>query len=150
MGDAINMAARLMCHKEAKRGILCDEKTYNLCESEYQFENLGETTVKGKSSPISIFRPVFLIPEGEKNTQENQALLSSGVIGREAEKKALSIAIEQLSNASIVDNLFFSAEGGQGLTTLANHAKAEALKQACHFWYLILIQYRKRCSNRTK
>jgi hypothetical protein len=134
MGDAINMAARLMCHKEAKRGILCDEKTYNLCENEYQFENLGETTVKGKNSAISIFRPMFVIPEAEKNSSANDSLLSSGVIGREAEKKAVANTIEQLSNANTVDNLFFSAEGGQGLTTLANHAKAEALKQGCHFW----------------
>ena len=71
MGDAINMAARLMCHKEAKRGILCDEKTFNLCETDFQFENLGETTVKGKNSAISIFRPLFTVQVEESKEIDN-------------------------------------------------------------------------------
>ncbi|KAJ3330454.1 hypothetical protein HDU91_003571, partial [Kappamyces sp. JEL0680] len=98
MGDAINMAARLMCHKDASRGILCDEKTFNLCESDFQFENLGETTVKGKSSPIAIFRPVFAIPEADKNNTSNNTLAST-VIGREAEKKAIMENLDQLANS---------------------------------------------------
>lgn len=135
MGDAINMAARLMCHKDAKRGILCDQKTFNLCESDFEFENLGETTVKGKANPIAIFRPIFAVLETEKNLVSPEAGVSSLVLGREKEKKAIFATLDQLTNAPIVNNLFFSAEGGQGLSALANYAKAEALKQNCHFWY---------------
>lgn len=143
MGDAINMAARLMCHKNASRGILCDEKTFNLCETDFEFENLGETTVKGKSSPIAIFRPIDAIAEADKNNKSSNVLLNSAVIGRETEKKAIITTLEQLSSSPIVDLNLFCAEGGLGLTTLVNYAKVEALKQGCHVWYthdtLILV-----------
>ncbi|KAJ3271160.1 hypothetical protein HDV01_007018 [Terramyces sp. JEL0728] len=133
MGDAINMAARLMCHKEARRGILCDEKTINLCENDFHFENLGETTVKGKNTAIAIFRPLYATPEAEKNSRSKNVLQNSQVIGREAEKKALLDTINQMNEGNEVNILLFHAEGGQGLTTLANYAKAEAIKQGCHF-----------------
>ena len=57
MGDAINMAARLMCLPDAQGTILCDERTYNLCETEFQFEKMGEQKVKGKDYAISVFQP---------------------------------------------------------------------------------------------
>jgi hypothetical protein len=135
MGDAINMAARLMCHKEAMCGILCDQKTYNLCENDFEFEVLGETTVKGKSSPIAIFRPQFAILETEKKLNSPTNIQNSTILGRVEEKKAIAQTLDQLSNAAEVNNLFFSAEGGQGLTSLSNYTKAEAIKQNCHFWY---------------
>jgi hypothetical protein len=136
MGDAINMAARLMCHKDAKRGILCDQKTFNLCENDFEFEGLGETTVKGKPTPIAIFRPVFAVLETEQNLVSAHIGVNLSVLGREKEKKAIFSTLDQLTNSPTVNNIFFSAEGGQGLNTLANYAKAEALKQNCHFWYV--------------
>jgi hypothetical protein len=132
MGDAINMAARLMCHKEAKRGILCDEKTYNLCESDFRFENLGETTVKGKNSAISIFRPLITLEAEE--SKESEATNINTVIGREAEKKAIAEAIASFSSEVEVSNLFIFAEVGQGLTTLSSHTKSEASKLGFKFW----------------
>lgn len=128
------MAARLMCHKNASRGILCDEKTFNLCENDFEFESLGETTVKGKSSPIAIFRPVYAIAEADKNSKILNVLLNSAVIGREDEKKAIISTLGQLSSSPIVDINLFCAESGLGLTTMVNYAKVEALKQGCHVW----------------
>lgn len=135
MGDAINMAARLMCHKDAARGILCDEKTFNLCDSDFHFENLGETTVKGKASPIAIFRPVYAIAETDKNEATTKTSSNLVVIGREPEKTRIAETLKQLSSSPSVDLLLFCAEGGQGLSTLVNYSKAEAIKQGCSVWY---------------
>ena len=133
------MAARLMCHSYATRGILCDQKTYNLCSGEFQFDSLGETTVKGKKEPISIFRPVAAIPETEKINKPENAIATSEVIGREEEKQAILDNLNQLSTSSEVDMLFFLADGGLGLSTLVNIAQVEALKQGCNIWYLFYI-----------
>lgn len=132
MGDSINMAARLMCHNDASRGILVDQKTFNLCQGEFEFESLGDTKVKGKSDPISIFRPVFAIPEADKKTQNEATISSAAVIGRESEKKAITDVFKQLQSSPQVDILLFSADGGLGLSTLVNYAKTEAINQGCN------------------
>lgn len=134
MGDSINMAARLMCHNDASRGILVDQKTYNLCEGEFEFESLGETKVKGKSEPITIFRPVFAIPEAEKKTKNESAVSSDAVIGRDKEKKAILEVLQQLQSSPVVDILLFAADGGLGLSTFVNYAKTEAINQGCSIW----------------
>lgn len=128
------MAARLMCHNDASRGILVDQKTFNLCQGEFEFENLGETKVKGKSEPISIFRPIFAIPEAEKKTKNENAMSSAAVIGREEEKSAVLEVLKQLQSSPAVDILLFSADGGLGLSTLVNYAKTEAINQGCSIW----------------
>ncbi|XJO72964.1 hypothetical protein BDV3_004019 [Batrachochytrium dendrobatidis] len=134
MGDSINMAARLMCHTEAAEGILCDEKTYNLCCSDYTFQNLGETKVKGKNSAISIFRPIVPVPESNKNkTNQNAALsIAAEVIGREKERKSLLDSLERMKTATVSDVMIVKADGGQGLSTLIAYTKEEATKQQCH------------------
>ena len=58
MGDSINMAARLMCLPIAQGSVVCDEKTRNLCQSEYIFSSCGQVNVKGKNHPIAAFLPM--------------------------------------------------------------------------------------------
>lgn len=134
MGDSINMAARLMCHPNAAAGILCDEKTFNLCEGEYEFERLGETKVKGKESPISIFRPIAFVPESNKKKHPIKDTDTIDLIGREKEKKAIEAALHRISTTNSPDIVIVQAESGQGLSTLVNFAKNEAMKQNCHVW----------------
>ena len=135
MGDSINMAARLMCHTDAYRGILVDQKTFNLCQGEFLFDNLGEIKVKGKSDPIPIFKPLSATPEAEKKTQNEAAITSAGVVGREIEKRAINEVLKQLQSSPVVDILLLSAESGLGLSTLINYAKAEGVNQGCNVWY---------------
>ncbi|KAH6570936.1 hypothetical protein BASA62_004102 [Batrachochytrium salamandrivorans] len=134
MGDSINMAARLMCHAEAAEGILCDEKTYNLCALDFSFQNLGETKVKGKNSAISIFRPIAPVPESNKNKNSSisAATASIEVIGREKERKCIMDALCRMKTAVVADAIIIKADGGQGLSTLISFANFEATKQQCH------------------
>lgn len=123
MGDSINMAARLMCHPEAAENMLCDEKTYNLCKSHLQFKLLGETKVKGKSVPISIFRPVEILNEAEKKSEINQSLT---LIGRVKERNAIRSILGKYGNKDISSTMLIEADGGHGLNTLFDVIRAEA------------------------
>ena len=135
MGDAINMAARLMCHKEAKNAILCDQKTYNLCQGEFQFDNIGEIMVKGKAHPISVFRPVFSIAGGESSTTNLRAGNAKNLfLGRERERHLFNVVLSQMKISPTVNNFLVSAEGGLGLTTFANHCRTKAVKTGCYLW----------------
>lgn len=133
MGDAINMAARIMCLAGAQNTILCDERTYNLCSSFFTFNILGEFNVKGKNVPISVFQPLRAFQKSEiwKKTH----LGTSALIGRSTELKEIekilnSIGIEGLNN------LIFEADEGQGLSSLCNYVQ-EKFKERNHaFMYL--------------
>ena len=135
MGDAINMAARLMCHKEAKNAILCDQKTYNLCQGEFQFDPVGEIVVKGKPNPIAVFRPVFSIAGGAtSNTNLVLGKANNQFLGRERERQLFNITLSEMKSSPTVRNFLVTAEGGLGLTTFANHCRARAIKAGCFLW----------------
>lgn len=124
MGDSINMAARIMCHPDAQRSLICDERTRSLCLSEFDFQSLGMTRVKGKYRPISIFRVTkadFTIPECALLPLNNTNI----IIGREQEKRAI---VEMMEDHINITSLIFEGESGQGLSTIIDFAKTQALK----------------------
>jgi hypothetical protein len=134
MGDSINMAARLMCHAEAHTGILCDEKTYNLCETDFNFLSLGETKVKGKNTAIAIFRPLGPKVDPGKAKKTEKVLTASEIIGRSKEKSIIQAALEKVGSDDVADVIVISAENGQGLTTMGQFLKADAGSKSCHLW----------------
>jgi hypothetical protein len=74
------MAARLMCNKNAKIGVLCDELTYNRCHEYISLADLGKIKVKGKQHAIGIYRPTCL-DEDQEGTKTFQ-LFKNEIIGR--------------------------------------------------------------------
>ena len=110
------MAARLMSLPEAIEGILCDERTYNLCEPYFNFENLGEVKVKGKTDPIAVYRPIGMLSDSEisKRAQLDQNIL----IGRKTECRAIEDALQSM-NELTAKCLCFEGAGGQGLNRLS-------------------------------
>mmetsp|Transcript_44947 Transcript_44947/g.144002 ORF Transcript_44947/g.144002 Transcript_44947/m.144002 type:complete len:1129 (-) Transcript_44947:87-3473(-) len=56
LGDPVNLSARLMANAP-QGGILIDEATTRLCTRELLCEELPAIRVKGKTNPITIFRP---------------------------------------------------------------------------------------------
>jgi class 3 adenylate cyclase len=55
-GDTTNLAARLQT-MAAPGGILISEQTYRPVAGDFDFENLGETQVKGRSKPVHVYQP---------------------------------------------------------------------------------------------
>ncbi|KAJ3190642.1 hypothetical protein HK101_008516 [Irineochytrium annulatum] len=131
MGDSINMAARLMCHPQAASSILCDEKTYNLCENEFNFERLGEARIKGKSVPINIFRPTSIRTDTSRSPRRGNRLKVTP-IGRTKERLAIKTALKSHLEDETAGVVILEADGGQGLSTLVNFAKEEAVGLKCH------------------
>jgi class 3 adenylate cyclase/tetratricopeptide (TPR) repeat protein len=55
VGDAVNLAARLMM--AAERGILCDEVTAAAARAGFAFDALAPLQVKGRAAPLAVLRP---------------------------------------------------------------------------------------------
>ncbi|KAI8916196.1 nucleotide cyclase [Gorgonomyces haynaldii] len=134
MGDAINMAARLMCLTDAKEGILCDIQTYNLCNGDFSFEDLGEVKVKGKAHAIPVFRPLSAIPQAD-GPSPKKGKESFTMIGRQTEKDAIQNVLDSFSQKT-VGCLLFQGDGGQGLTTLADYTFEQFASKSITHWYL--------------
>lgn len=134
MGDSINMAARLMCHQQAANSILCDERTYNLCGTDFHFQSLGETKVKGKNTPISIFQPINSNQERKKKKKKVASDDIADIIGRERERQAITTSLKNMENRESMDRIMIFADSGQVLLPLVSYSKAEATRIGCNVW----------------
>src|SRR5438034_6954949 len=56
-GDVVNTASRLQGVAPVN-GIACSEQTYRATERVFDYEELEPATVKGKSEPLTLFRPL--------------------------------------------------------------------------------------------
>ena len=127
-----------MCNQKAKESILCDEKTYSLCENEFVFNNLGTIKVKGKTAPISIYQPKFLRENFSKAL--TVSIENDIFVGRDKER---AIIEETLKTHLITIGpriLIVEGDGGMGLSTLATWTcvRAEELNISVVYVFLTL------------
>ena len=93
IGDAINLAARM--EQTAVPGtVQISNETYKLVAPFFDFEELGDVEVKGKTAPIKTYRPLAL----KKSPGHLRGLegLSSPLVGRETQLYLLHHQMEQL------------------------------------------------------
>jgi class 3 adenylate cyclase/tetratricopeptide (TPR) repeat protein len=85
IGEVMNLAARLM--QAAPDTILCDAATYRAAQSRLRFQDLPAISVKGKSAPVEVYRPVELSrkPDGPR-----------AMLGRADERDALAERLRAL------------------------------------------------------
>jgi class 3 adenylate cyclase/tetratricopeptide (TPR) repeat protein len=84
MGDAVNLAARLMQH--AGGAVLCDAATAEAARGAFAFEPLAPLRLKGKAQPVAVFAP-----------REGRAASGPGaLVGRARERHALREALDAL------------------------------------------------------
>jgi class 3 adenylate cyclase/tetratricopeptide (TPR) repeat protein len=116
MGDTVNLAARLMS-KATSGGILCDTATYQQSRSQVLFETLEPVPLKGKSTPVAIFRPL------RDHGAQSQADLFQGstpataLAGRQAEVAQIGTLLDQLA-AGTGHVLIIEGEAGIGKSRL--------------------------------
>ena len=123
-----------MCHPEAKSNVLCDEKSYKLCEADYNFQDLGEAKVKGKDKPIAIFRPLKIKSAKNQNNEQEQQQVQ--MIGRITEKTLISKAIEAKVIGGSEKLVIIEGEGGLGLSTLKDFCTKEVLRVGAQLWFI--------------
>ena len=93
LGDAINVAARM--EQTAQPGtVQISANTQTLIAPLFDFEDLGDTEVKGKSAPVRVFRVLGLkrSPERERGIIG----LESPMVGRDQELVSLKKVVEDL------------------------------------------------------
>ena len=93
MGDAVNLAARLMGSADEGE-IICDEYTAKRCVDHVQFETCPPLFVKGKVRPVHPYRPVEWITRMSRSL----GVLSRSeiLIGRQRDKKSLGKVLDTL------------------------------------------------------
>jgi class 3 adenylate cyclase/tetratricopeptide (TPR) repeat protein len=89
IGEVMNLAARLM--QAAPDTILCDAATHRAAQSRLRFQDLPAISVKGKSAPVAVFRPV----EPAHKTDSPRTML-----GRVDERAALAERVRALEEGT--------------------------------------------------
>jgi hypothetical protein len=94
MGMAVTIAARLETSAEPGT-VLVSERTYRLVDSQFRWEPLDRISVKGISQPITVYRPLAYIADGEYS---NGQTFPNSIprIGHEAEFHAIKSSIKGL------------------------------------------------------
>jgi len=122
MGQAIALADRLQTAAEPGT-VLVSENTYRLVQPLFEWEVLGEITVKGVSHPVPVYRP--LAHRALPGKARGIPGLASPLVGRRAEFRALQEAVERL-RAGVGGVVTLVGEAGIGKSRLV----AELRKQA--------------------
>lgn len=120
MGDAVNVASRM--ESTAKEmTIQVSEDTYKLAAPLFEFKELGDIEVKGKSEPIQTYQ--VLEVKAEPGRVRGIAGLDAPMIGREDEFEKMRAAAEMLvtGRGGIVTLI---GEAGLGKSRLVDETKA--------------------------
>ncbi len=122
LGDAVNLAARLMAHARPGQ-ILASAGVQAAAAETFHWERLPDVTVKGKSAPVAVY--CLLRRRQRPAAQLHEPRYTLPMVGRAAEKELLSARLDQ-ALAGKGQIVAITAEAGMGKSRLA----AEALKEA--------------------
>ena len=114
LGDAINVAARM--EQTAEPGtVQISAETYKSIAPLFDFEDLGEISIKGKREPVHTYRPLRL----KKRAGRLRGIegLASPLVGRIAELQSLHAAVSDLEHG-IGGVVFIIGEAGLGKSRL--------------------------------
>jgi class 3 adenylate cyclase/tetratricopeptide (TPR) repeat protein len=119
MGRAIALAARLESAAEPGT-VQVSENTYQLVAHSFEWQPLGQVTVKGFSQPQSVYRPLAHKPDTAK--MRGIAGLECSLVGRQAEIDALCRVLERLQ-AGIGGIVTVVGEAGLGKSRLVTEVR---------------------------
>ncbi|MDQ5850796.1 MAG: AAA family ATPase, partial [Chloroflexota bacterium] len=119
LGDAVNLAARLM--EAAPDDLLCDAATCQAARARLQFAALPPISVKGKAEPVAVYRP---LGEAQETVRPREAM-----VGRTAERTMLAEQIQALLHGGAGSVVIIEGEAGIGKSRLVEDLLAKA-----HTW----------------
>lgn len=118
IGDVVNVSARLM--QAASGGIFCGETTHRMAGESIDWEAVEPITVKGKSQPLPVFRPV--------GRAAPAITRKADLFGRTAERALLQERLEALK-AGQGGVILLEGDAGIGKSTLMEWMKAAAAER---------------------
>jgi uncharacterized protein YjbI with pentapeptide repeats/class 3 adenylate cyclase/predicted ATPase len=124
MGDAVNLAARLMVLAGPGQ-ICCNSETYRSAKDQIRFEQLPATQVKGKTDLIAIFRPFGEYPPYEHLSRLQLRETNEVLIGRQALLAQLKENFKEVKNGQ-PRIVVIEGEVGIGKSRLVRHAVQDA------------------------
>lgn len=131
MGEGITVAARM--ETAAVPGtVLVSENSYRLVSSLFEWQPLGELSLKGLSQAMAVYRPLAHLAEAEKRPGRIPTeRLSAPLIGRDAERQTLEgyVAALHAGRGGIV---LVTGDGGMGKSRLVDDLRAR--EQHCLVW----------------
>ena len=120
VGDTVNLASRMEGLAEPGTVYLTEE-TYKQARLYFNFEALGEKTIKGKEKPVSVYK---VISEKEKvhHRLTSDRIIQSEMVGRESEidKLAIQVLKAKSGEGSIINII---GEAGIGKSRLIAELK---------------------------
>lgn len=116
IGDAVNLAARLMQHADGE--VLCDGTTRAAAEKRLAFEALQPVSLKGRAQPVPVHKPL-----GEKVDLGPQR---GGLVGRREEARLLAEEVRALADGGKGALVLVEGEAGMGKSRLISRLLAEA------------------------
>jgi tetratricopeptide (TPR) repeat protein len=111
IGDVVNLAARLM---QVGEPILCDEATAQAARHQVELEPLDPITVKGKSRPVAIFRPLVRASAPAARGPRPRV----EVVGRSDERTHLRAALRAVAEEGRSQLVVLEGEAGMGKSWL--------------------------------
>lgn len=126
MGGAVALAARMETAAEPGT-VLVTESTYRLVRSQFEWEDLGEISVKGISQPLAVFRPLAPKADVSRSLRLETYGLPSLLIGRDEQGEALKSCLGQVraGRGSVV---LLTGNEGMGKSHLAAHVRQQDLR----------------------
>ncbi|MBP6015652.1 MAG: AAA family ATPase [Candidatus Promineofilum sp.] len=94
IGDAVNVASRLR-ETAHESGIYISRDTYRLIQNLFRVEALGEVSIKGRQTPIQVYRVVGVLPRLFFPTSEGVEGVHVPMVGRERETAVLGQMLQQ-------------------------------------------------------
>jgi len=139
MGNVVNLSARLMQAAKAPGhgGLLCDEPTWSASRQRLRFERLPAISVKGRSEPITIFRPIVEDAEAAGFKAQLDADLDSQpkvAIGREAEIEKIAAFFNGCKQSRSGGLMVVRADHGMGKAQLLQSAVRRASDSGFQVW----------------
>lgn len=114
VGDAVNTAARLQT-VAPPMGVVVGEATYALTADRFEYEALGDASLKGKAAPV----PIWLARRSVTRTGLQLDVAQSGeLVGRVAELEALTTLLEDVSRTGEPRFALVLGEAGIGKSRL--------------------------------
>lgn len=128
-GDILNMAARLE-GVAVPGGIAVGDPTYRLTAGEFEWQDLGPVTLKGKAQPVQTWRPLR-----ETHDVAPQASEATPFLGREQELASLVHTFERAAGRPGIELVTVLAEPGLGKSRLVRELGRHVLGTGNATWH---------------